>query len=121
MRTLTFNEQIALQLYNSGNNDKKIAKAVGKTPSAIAQWRRRRNLPANTGKLADGTYLTGDHYRDVLEPEQADAMSTFLIHLLKAGNQAVRAGVKPDVTRFMDVYAGRTKMWTEERRERVTG
>jgi len=106
MRT-TFNEKIARQLYNSGKNDTQIAKVVGKNPNTIAQWRRRNNLPVNIGSLADGTYQTGDHYRDVLESGQVDDMSTFLIHLLKAGKQAVRSGVKPDVMGFMEVYAGR--------------
>jgi len=115
MRT-TFNEKIALQLYNSGKNDTQIARVVGKKPNTIAQWRHRNNLPVNIGKLADGTYQTGDHYRDVLEPGQVDDMSMFLIHLLRAGKKAVRAGVKPDVMGFMEVYAGRTKMWAEERR-----
>jgi len=119
MRTLTFNESLAIQLYNSGNNDTKIAKAVGKTSNIIACWRHRNNLPANIGNIADGTYLTGVNYRDVLESEQVDAMSTFLIHLLKAGKQAVKAGVKPDVSAFMDVYAGRTKKWADERRRVV--
>ena len=108
MRT-TFNEKIALQLYNSGKNDTQIAKVVGKQPNTIAQWRNRKKLPVNTGNIANGTYLTGDHYRDVLEPGQVDEMSTFLIHLLKAGKQAVGAGVKPDVMGFMEVYAGRSR------------
>ena len=120
MKKLSFDEVFARELYHNHCNDKKIAKAVGKTPNTIAQWRRRKKLPANIGNIANGTYVTGANYCDVLEPGQVDAMSTFLVHLLKAGKQAVRAGVKPDVMGFMDVYAGRTKMWTEERRERVT-
>jgi len=108
MRT-TFNQKTALQLYNSGKNDTQIGEVVGKASNTIAQWRHRNNLPPNIGNIADGTYQTGDHYRDVLEPGQVDDMSTFLIHLLRAGKQAVRAGVKPDVMGFMDVYAGRTR------------
>jgi len=108
MRT-TFNEKIALQLYNSGKNDTQIGEVVGKRSNAIAQWRHRRKLPVNIGNLANGTYQTGDHYRDVLEPGQVKEMSMFLIHLLKAGKQAVKAGVKPDVMGFMEVYAGRSR------------
>jgi len=119
MRKLKFNEQKILQLYNSGKNDTKIGKAVGIKPNTIACWRYRNNLPANIGNISDGTYLTGVSYRDVLEPEQVDVMSDFLINLLKAGKQAMEAGVKPDVMGFMDTYAGRTKKWSEERRERV--
>ena len=119
MRTLTFDEKTALNLYNSGKNDTKIGKEVVVKPNTIACWRNRRNLPANIGNIADGTYRTGDHYRDVLEPEQVDVMSDFLINFLKAGKQAMEAGVKPDVMGFMDTYAGRTKKWSEERRERV--
>jgi len=120
MRT-TFNEKIALQLYNSGKNDTQIGEVVGKASNTIAQWRHRKKLPVNIGNLADGTYQTGVNYRDVLEPGQVDDMSTFLIHLLRAGKQAVRAGVKPDVMGFMEVYAGRTKMWSEERRSEKRG
>jgi len=115
MRT-TFNEKIALKLYNSGKNDTQIGEVVGKRSNTIAQWRHRKNLPVNIGNLADGTYRTGYHYRDVLEPGQVDDMSTFLIHLLRAGKKVVRAGVKPDVMKFMNTYSGRTNMWEEERR-----
>ena len=121
MRKLKLNEQKILQLYNSGKNDTKIGKAVGIKPNTIACWRYRNNLPANIGNIVDGTYLTGVNYRDVLEPEQVDAMREFLIHLLKAGKQAVRAGVKPDVMGFMDAYAGRTNKWSEERRREMRG
>ena len=118
MRTLTFSEPLALKLYNSGSNDTKIAKAVGKKPNTIAQWRKRKNLPPNIGSVEDGTYLTGVNYRDVLELEQVDTMSAFLIHLLRAGRQAVKAGVKPDVMEFMNVYTGRTKSEEERKEER---
>jgi len=121
MRKLKLNEQKILQLYNSGKNDTKIGKAVGIKPNTIACWRYRNNLPANIGNLANGTYLTGVNYRDVLKPEQIDAMSEFLVNFLKAGKQAVRAGVKPDVMGFMDAYAGRTNKWSEERRSEMRG
>ena len=121
MRTLTFDEQTVLKLYKSGKNDTKIGKEAGIKPNTIACWRHRNNLPVNTGSIADGTYRTGDHYRDALEPEQVDAMSDFLFNFLKAGKQAVRAGVKPDVMGFMDAYAGRTNKWSEERRSEMRG
>jgi len=121
MRKLKFNEQKILQLYNSGKNDTKIGKAVGIKPNTIACWRHRNNLPSKIGNISDGTYLTGVSYRDVLEPEQVDVMSEFLINFIKAGKQAVESGVKPDVMGFMDAYAGRTKKWSEERRSEMTG
>ena len=101
MRTLTFNEKIVLQLYNSGKNDTKIGKAVGIKPNTIACWRSRRNLPANIGSIVDGTYLTGVNYRDVLEPNQVEEMGRFLKALCIGARECERIGVKPDISEAM--------------------
>jgi len=104
MRTLKLNEQKVLQLYNSGKNDTKIGKTVGKTPNTIAYWRHRRNLPANIGSIANGTYLTGVNYRDVLEPNQVEEMGRFLKALCIGARECKRIGVKPDISEAMRAW-----------------
>ena len=104
MRTLKLNEQKVLQLYNSGKNDTKIGKAVGIKPNTIACWRHRNNLPANIGDVADGTYLTGVNYRDVLEPNQVEEMGRFLKSLCIGARECKRIGVKPDISEAMRAW-----------------
>lgn len=47
-QTLPKNEERKrIQLYKEGYNDVQIAKRCGVSKSAIAKWRKRRNLPSN--------------------------------------------------------------------------
>lgn len=84
------------QLYSQGLNDREIAEKVGVTPSAIAQWRYTRNLPANgTANISMQKALT---------PEQCKDMNHFLSMLVKYDGIARKAGRKLDVNRFMVEY-----------------
>jgi len=109
MRTPTFDETIALSMYSSGKNDTKIAKTVGRHPDTIRQWRKRNNLPANIGSIADGTYLTGVNYRDVLEPERVEEMGRFLKALCIGARECKRIGVKPDISEAMRAWGNAPK------------
>jgi len=98
MRTPTFDKSVALSMYNSGKNDTQIAKAVGINIYAIRRWRKRNDLPGNIGSIADGTHRTGDHYRDVLEPNQVEEMGRFLRALCIGTRECERIGVKPNIS-----------------------
>ena len=48
-------------------------------------------------------------FKDVLTPSQSKVMAIFLNDLLRVGEKAVEAGVKPDILGFADYWAERTK------------
>ncbi len=127
---MTFDPNIALKLYHELKNDVEIGKILGIKPNTIASWRIRKKLRSIAVKTIKGdeTYLTHLDYRKALTPAQSKQMNTFLIVLSAAGRKAVKAGVKPDVAHFMNVYSGRYKteeekkieaMWQERERKRA--
>lgn len=129
MNKLTFNESIAYRMYYELKSDAEIERAISKGTGTIASWRKRRNLPSiSINPRLDDTWRTYQDYHEVLNPEQSKQMHTFLIVLSAAGRKAVKAGVKPDVGHFMNVYSGRYKteeekkteaMWQERERKRA--
>jgi len=121
-KKMTFDETLALQLYHELKSDNQIAKAVGRSKSAIASWRMRRNLPSLQTIFRpkfDDSEFKSSNYRDVLNPTQANHMRQFLFQLFLAGKQVVKAGVKPNVGEFINVYAGRVRSEEEWKVERT--
>lgn len=96
------------KLYQQGLVDREIADKVGVTPTAIAQWRYTRNLPANgTANISMQKALT---------PEQCKDMNHFLSMLVKYDGIAREYGKTLDLGVFMKEYRGVLR--EEERRLR---
>ena len=94
---------IRYHLYNQGLIDKEIAEKVGVNNSTIAEWRKRRNIPANGGGKGSGERISIPMER-ALTPDQCEDMRRFLSALVKYDDIARKAGRKLDVNRFMVEY-----------------
>lgn len=91
MKTTTFDENTALNLYHQQRNDTEIGLALNMKPNAIYCWRRRNKLPS----IGEPSTI---HYSKVLTPMQSKEMKSFLNALLKGSKKCKQAGVKPDVS-----------------------
>ena len=105
----TFSESQALALYHEHKNDREIAEILNANRATIACWRKRKNLPTVTE--------IGTHYTNALNPREAKEMRKFLSTLVWADKKAKEAGIKPDITRFIEIYSGRYKTEEEKRTE----
>lgn len=109
MRTLSFDENQALDLYHQGKNDREIGEAVGTLRNAIYLWRKSKDLPAITRIRKKPNRKPGVSYFKVLTPHQAAEMERFLRALSWAATRAIESGVKPDVNSFINLWSGRGK------------
>lgn len=96
-------EQIRLNLYNQGLNDKEIAQKVGIKGNGISHWRYSRNLPA-INDVCDQGRPGGTPMEVALSPVQCEDMKRFLASLLKYNDIAKKAGRKLNIARFMAEY-----------------
>jgi hypothetical protein len=100
---------VRYKLYQQGLVDREIADKVGVTPTAIAQWRYTRNLPANGGGCGFGNKSNGTaniSMQKALTPEQCKDMNHFLSMLVKYDGIAREYGKTLDLGVFMKEYRG---------------
>lgn len=110
----TFNETLAFQLYHERKSDGDIAQIVGVKRGAIYRWRQKYNLQPNFDRVGNDQSC---HYSEVLTREESVKMKRFLSDLLWVGKTAIRAGVKPDIGKFMLAWMG-LPITEEEKRQR---
>jgi len=97
-RPITFDETIALQLYQQLKTDSEIAEVLGVPQSTIKSWRQRKKLPTN--EIAKINIVHSEKrksYRDALTPTQSKEMGKFLRTLAEGYRRCEERGIKPDV------------------------
>lgn len=92
-----------LELAKRGLTPREVAKKVGRSEQSIRVWFNANGFETNPHSRPIREQ-SGIHFSEALQPHQIPEMAAFLRTLSTAGRKAVKAGVKPDITGFMDEW-----------------